>query len=278
MDLGYVGGFIDAEGYVHRNHHRPSSFTVRVSNTNSIVLYAIQQFLNRGCIYQVNRKKPIRLPSGKLALNTKPEFRLEIGATENLLTLLFPHIFLKRKLLSSKFNLGMPFQISWSYIAGFFDGDGSLSFYGNRRQSPWYFSIVEPNRELLELIRKFVGAGYIYSHGKNCLMLRISKREVLEEVGQKLLLHCIAKKEKISEMLTYFVTHEWHTNYKMKGVTKDALENLYISKGLSIRKIASNFHVKYASARGKLLKLNIPLRPLGTNQYSPSNKLMGAQS
>jgi len=264
MDLDYIGGFIDAEGYVHRNYHRPS-FAVRISNTNSTILYAIQQFLNRGCIYKVNRKKPVRLPSGKLALNTKLEYRLEIGATKDFASLLFPHIFLKRKLLSSAFNLDIPFQISWSYIAGFFDGDGSLSFNG---KTSWYFSIIEPNRELLELMREFIGEGYVYPHGKNCLFLRISKRQVLQNIGKKLLPYCILKKEKILQMFAYFNTHEWHSNYKMKDVTKKTLEDLYTVERLSIRKIASKFHVKYNPMREKLLKFSIPLRPLGTNRYS----------
>lgn len=50
----------------------------------------------------------------------------------------------------------------WEYIAGFFDGEGSITHNGKG----YRITIPQTNREVLEEIQKFVGAGYVFETNK----------------------------------------------------------------------------------------------------------------
>ena len=52
--------------------------------------------------------------------------------------------------------------MTWEYIAGFVDGEGSIV----KRKQIYNLYISQTNFEVLEEIRKFVGCGYIYAIGK----------------------------------------------------------------------------------------------------------------
>jgi len=53
-------------------------------------------------------------------------------------------------------------NMTWEYIAGFVDGEGSIV----KKGLVYNLSVSQGSREVLEEIRKFTGVGHVYSFGK----------------------------------------------------------------------------------------------------------------
>lgn len=80
------------------------------------------------------------------------------------------------------------------YIAGFFDGEGSLTKYKNG----YRIFVTQTNKEVLEEIQSFIKVGNIYEitkrkdHWKDCWMLSITNHKdvyhFLEEISSKLVI------------------------------------------------------------------------------------------
>jgi len=71
--------------------------------------------------------------------------------------------------------------LDWSYIAGFIDGEGNIGLMkrrGTKRIEP-YLKMVNSNREVLEEIEKFIGAGVVRLNNKGSFKKNWRKTYVL---------------------------------------------------------------------------------------------------
>jgi len=96
--------------------------------------------------------------------------------------------------------------MNWQYIAGFFDGEGSINV--TRRGKPTIFYRVDMSQkypEALEAIQEFLGYGIIYHRydGKrNIYELRINRKSDIIDFVTHVLPYSIVKREKIIWLLT----------------------------------------------------------------------------
>lgn len=90
-------------------------------------------------------------------------------------------------------------KLTWEYIAGFFDGEGSLSRH-SQNKNIWIISIAQNTANVLVKIKEFIGYGSIYydSSGKNYKYQIFRRKEVADFVSQ-IAPFIIVKHEKIQE-------------------------------------------------------------------------------
>lgn len=105
-------------------------------------------------------------------------------------------------------------KISWDYVAGFFDADGSIN-KRKRRPCSWGIDFVNTNRDVLEEIRKFIKAGHIYTkkdkrdNHKQAYYLGFRRHKSVLRVVKELAKRCIVKKEKLIQASKEIESHEW---------------------------------------------------------------------
>jgi hypothetical protein len=111
-------------------------------------------------------------------------------------------------------------KISWQYIAGFFDGEGCISFNHRRGQNPnWYavqLSMCQKEKAVLIEIQKFLKENQIKSSlysrkDKQMFSLGVGKTGEIIELVNKLLPFLIVKKEKCKKALKFI------NKYKLKN-------------------------------------------------------------
>jgi len=245
MDWSYVGGFIDAEGNVYRwrRQHR-----ITIVNTCFSVIEAIRDFVGFGTILK-------RVFHGGGHFGKKPVYVLVLSRRE-IAEKLSGHIIVKKGAVERAFGVKLreP-EISWSYVAGFFDGEGWIAFYPKYA----HLAVANKNVMVLELIQSFLGYGKIYDTGR-VQTLYIGNHEHQLDFCYHVLPHSIVKKAELERLRAFIEGKEWWANRKLKNVTRDELEELYWNKKLSIRQIAKIFGVGYNSVWLKLEKLQIPRR------------------
>ncbi len=101
-------------------------------------------------------------------------------------------------------------EMNWDYIAGFFDGEGSLSFTRKRHGRlgrAFYLSIAQKDITPLLAIQKFWGdmgiVSYIQpsSSKRVCNALRVRKQLDVQTIARELYPRCIFKAPKLKEAL-----------------------------------------------------------------------------
>ena len=97
-----------------------------------------------------------------------------------------------------------------SYLAGFFDGDGSLYFQLVRQEEYRFgyyirvsisFSQVTSSRDGLEHVRTMIGAGYVRDRGTGMSDLVITSRPVVQDVLTNMQPFVIFKRAQVREAL-----------------------------------------------------------------------------
>ena len=97
-----------------------------------------------------------------------------------------------------------------SYIAGFFDGDGSVHFqfvrqreykFGYYIRASASFSQSTSARSGLELIQSWVGGGYLRDRGTGMSDLVVTSRPVLLELFQEIKPYVVFKRKHVREAL-----------------------------------------------------------------------------
>ena len=130
--------------------------------------------------------------------------------------------------------------MNWSYIAGFFDGEGSFSI----KNGCVRISIPQTNEEVLNNIRNFVEAGNICkvskrkSHWKDCWLYYITNQKDVYRFLMNIKGKIIVKKEAIEKNLPAIkekiIENKKNKTYRFKRLsTLIKLRN----KGLSYRDI-----------------------------------------
>src|SRR3989338_586617 len=147
--------------------------------------------------------------------------------------------------------------MTWDYIAGFFDGEGSLVHNGKR------FRILIPQTHegvLLE-IKNFIGSGTIYKvtkrkeHWKECWVYCIARQEDVLKFIKKIKNNLIVKKITVLNAIPR-LTITLNGMVKRKKIRidrKNTVEKLR-AKGLTYREIGKKVGIDFGYARRLLLK------------------------
>lgn len=149
--------------------------------------------------------------------------------------------------------------MDWNYIAGFFDGEGSLTQHKNN----FRISIPQTNEEVLQLIQKFTGYGHIVrvtkrkKHWKDSWLYYIAKKKNVLHFVTEIKKGAIVKRQIINAALP-----------KIKIGLSQQLQNKALSqrriqeskklrkKGLSYRAIGKKLKIDWGHARRLILKQN----------------------
>ena len=108
-------------------------------------------------------------------------------------------------------------MITWSYVAGFFDGEGSLHF--DRYKSSVQIRMDNTCEKALVEIMKFVGCGRISNRGrakphhKDCFRLTIANHVDVLRLLAKMRAYLIVKRLKADLMIRYKRGRRWN-NYR----------------------------------------------------------------
>ena len=147
--------------------------------------------------------------------------------------------------------------MTWDYIAGFFDGEGSLVHNGKR------FRILIPQTHegvLLE-IKNFIGSGTIYKvtkrkeHWKECWVYCIARQEDVLKFIKKIKNNLIVKKITVLNAIPR-LTITLNGMVKRKKIRidrKNTVEKLR-AKGLTYREIGKKVGIDFGYARRLLIK------------------------
>ena len=82
------------------------------------------------------------------------------------------------------------------YIAGFFDGEGSICF-ATRKKGKVYIDLYQKPREVLDLIQEFLGYGSICMYRRGSHQLRISGRANVRRFISMIYPHSVVKKKQL---------------------------------------------------------------------------------
>jgi hypothetical protein len=88
-------------------------------------------------------------------------------------------------------------NMTWQYIAGFFDGEGSLCLSNGR----YFLSISQTNEEVLVAIREFAGVGRVHKvtkrkqHWRDAWIYQIGKRAHILSFLMNIVDHLIVKRD-----------------------------------------------------------------------------------
>src|SRR3989304_413205 len=240
MKWAYVAGFFDAEGsigFYKRSVRSPVG--IIISNTNEKVLQDIRNFVGVGHIYERHLDR--------LGLNhfgKKSVYVLHINSIEEVKNFLknisrFSVVKKEKVVKGLKIlgysNFNRQSEMNWDYIAGFFDGDGSISFSKMHKQ--WLITITNKNEKVLKQIRNFIKFGklYFYDIGR----LQIHMQNILFFITN-ILNESLVNKSKLIKCFDELKDRKWYPNYKLKKFSKEELKQIleerYHQKKLSIRK------------------------------------------
>lgn len=176
-------------------------------------------------------------------------------------------------------------EITWAYIAGFFDGEGTI--YLEKKKRLWRLSICQSQEQVLKDIKAKAKFGNIHSRKKWKDNNHFGKKEMwiwyvndqrqIVEIIEYILPHSIVKKEKLKEALEFLKKAGWHKNYKLQDLSRKELNRLYRTQ--SIRKVCKHLGVTYNAVYTALQKHKIPIRTMSeATKLRPKRYKMDAVS
>lgn len=137
-------------------------------------------------------------------------------------------------------------NITWEYIAGYFDGEGSVGVYTKNRRAVVIFT--NSHRESLERIQQFIDAGKMIRRkgtNKPVYNLRIDRVAELQRILPELIQRCVIKRGQLESVLEAYGPHrivELHESgmsitsiASMTDVTSGAVRKFLISRGIEPR-------------------------------------------
>lgn len=142
--------------------------------------------------------------------------------------------------------------MTWSYIAGFFDGEGSITHNGKG----FRITIAQTNMEVLDEIKFFVGAGNIISvtkrhpHWKDSWVYNISTQKEIYKFLLNVLPFLIVKKalaQKTIPLLRGVVVKQESRKEKREDLIKKTKK--LREQGLTYRQIGSRLDIDFGHAR-----------------------------
>ena len=143
--------------------------------------------------------------------------------------------------------------MNWAYIAGFFDGEGYVSFKTARylKTTRWYGVIIgfsNTNRQVLEEIQKFLRVTNHISTGKignypgskkPCYTLLIQDHKAVLRIAKKLVKKCIIKKSALQRVIGFIENKKW----LKRCPDVEVLKELYFNQKMTCSEIAEKHGV-----------------------------------
>ncbi|MBL7021910.1 LAGLIDADG family homing endonuclease [Patescibacteria group bacterium] len=142
--------------------------------------------------------------------------------------------------------------MNWSYIAGFFDGEGSVAHNGKG----FRITIAQTDLEILNLIKDFTGVGHVIEvtkrkkHWKDAWVYYIAKQKDVYYFLQTVHKHVYVKRGVIEETLPKLKQIVQDIDYRKtrrERLIKE-VKNLR-SQGLTYRAIGKKLKIDFGQAR-----------------------------
>jgi len=149
--------------------------------------------------------------------------------------------------------------MNWTYIAGFFDGEGSITYNGKG----FRITIPQTNEEVLLSIKKFTGYGNIIyiakrkSHWSDSWSYYVAKQTEVYDFVKKVKPFVIVKKSLIikANLELKNIVNNQKLKKKLYFYRKKEIKNLR-SKGLTYREIGRKLKIDWGYVRRLNLDLN----------------------
>lgn len=147
--------------------------------------------------------------------------------------------------------------MNWSYIAGFFDGEGCIT----HNDKGVRLVITQTNFKVLEQIRKFVGFGFIIKptkrkmHWKDSWVYYIAKQKHIYSFLRSVLKYLVVKRqlaEKTIPKLKIAVDNQQYRIDRRKRLVR--MSRKLRSDGLTLRAIGKKLDIDFGYARRLILK------------------------
>lgn len=157
-------------------------------------------------------------------------------------------------------------DISWAYVAGFFDAEGHIT--KDRTRATYVAGMCQTSIEVLERIVSFMGFGRICKHVyenpnyRPIYKLQIVAHHDLEEFAKHVLPHSIVKAKLLGECLEFVQNRKWFAWAKLRGVSNDQLASEYYG-GLRVEDLASKYSVSMHTILYHLCRVGVVMRPKG---------------
>jgi len=149
--------------------------------------------------------------------------------------------------------------MTWQYIAGFFDGEGSLV----HNKKGYRIMISQTNEEVLTSIKEFIGFGNIFKNKKRqphwleSWVFYIAKQEDVLKFLKGILPFLIVKKIQIDKALPTLTKSVIKINYKINRRIKRVNEAKKLrEQGLTYRQIGKQMKVDFGYARRLILGID----------------------
>lgn len=146
--------------------------------------------------------------------------------------------------------------MNWNYIAGFFDGEGSLTRYKNG----FRIFITQTNKEILKSIQSFSKVGNIFEvtkrkpHWKDCWMLSITNHKDAHYFLEKISSRLVIKRELADEARRIIKNNIVEMERKKTLVIKRKEKAKELRKrGLSYRQIGKELGIDWGYVRRLVL-------------------------
>jgi len=169
--------------------------------------------------------------------------------------------------------IGADEYMNWAYLAGFFDGEGSVYFPKKRfgHVSP-QLDIVNTNHQVMLSIKRYLDRKLTKTirierqarsgNHKDIWRIRITNHNDVLFICKKLIKYSIVKRDIISKAIDFIENREWNFHPPRKALTldKNLLYHLYWEQKLSVPKIAKQFRVGETLIYRRMEKFGIPRR------------------
>lgn len=160
--------------------------------------------------------------------------------------------------------------MNWNYVAGFFDGEGSVTVRTHQHGKD-YFSLLFYNTHLptLRTLRAFLHCGSILKscggkgHQKQVWVLKINRQRQNLSIAKQLVNRTIIKRPKLRKLIRILSTR--NHNGELRELTRSRLKQLYWENAMSPREIALLVGCCPTSITNKMTRLGIRRRPRGYN-------------
>lgn len=273
FQLQYLAGFFDAEGTAYKPISNPTSFNqassyVSIPNTNKKVVDVIYEWLKFGRVSQ-------RFFSpNTIRFSHKPIYVWYNNSilTNQLLLALLPYLRVKADRASQLTSMHQQRKpMTYAYVAGFFDGEGSVIAYFNKKYKAHHdhyaLTLTQKDHDVLKEIQAFVGFGNLYVDRKGIGRLKFAHHTEQQKFIEGVLPFSIVKKKKLQQAINFVTSRDWD-EFHQRGKRLDgkAISVDYELGKLSGRDLAEKYHVSLATIQRKLREIGVTVRPVGTNQ------------